>query len=108
MTLYHVTSGSLSPLERISVACFERSGVQEVIIPNNVRELCDCCFKECSSLRHVTFGSSSSLERIGVSCFERSGVKEVIIPDSTRELCDRFIPMVQLSLSRDVWLFVIS
>ena len=62
--------------------------LREVSIPNNVRELCDCCFYECESLRRVTFGSSSSLERIGVSCFVGSGVEEVSIPDGVRELCD--------------------
>ena len=63
-------------------------GLQNVSIPNHVRELCDCCFKGCSTLRWVTFGSSSSLEWIGVSCFECSGVEEVDIPDSVRELSD--------------------
>ena len=58
-------------------------------IPDSVRELCLCCFKECWSLHRVTFGSSSSLKRIGVECFQRSGVEEVSIPDSVRELGDR-------------------
>ena len=62
---------------------------RDVSIPNNVDELCDCCFEGCESLRRVTFGSSSSLERIGVCCFALSGVEEVRIPDSVRELCDR-------------------
>ena len=62
--------------------------LRDVSIPNNVRELCDSCFKGCRSLRRVNFGSSSSLERIGVSCFKHSGVEEVSIPDSVRELCD--------------------
>ena len=56
-------------------------------VPDGVRELCDCCFKGCSSLCRVTFGPSSSLERIGVSCFERTKVKEFAVPDSVRELC---------------------
>ena len=62
--------------------------LRHVSIPNNIRELCDDCFKGCKSLRRVNFGSSSSLERIGVSCFEGSGVEEVSIPDGVRELCD--------------------
>ena len=63
-----------------------------VSIPNNIRELCDDCFRECKSLRRVNFGSSSSLERIGDSCFEGSGVEEVSIPDSVRELCKGCFP----------------
>ena len=78
--------GSSSSLELIGVSCFESSGVEEVSIPDSVRELCDRCFYECKSLRRVNFGSSSSLERIGLSCFERSGVEKVSIPDSVRVL----------------------
>ena len=81
-----MTFGSSSSLEWVGVSCFELSGVEEVSIPDSVRELCDGCFKECESLRHVTFGSSSSLERIGVSCFEGTGVEAVSIPDSVCEL----------------------
>ena len=65
-----------------------RRRLRDVSIPDNVRELCDCCFKGCKSLCRATFGCSSCLERIGVSCFERYGVEEVSIPDGVRELCD--------------------
>ena len=62
--------------------------VRDVLIPSNVRELCNRCFCECTRLRRVNFGSSSSLEWIGESCFEGSGVEAMSIPDSVRELCD--------------------
>ena len=62
--------------------------LRDVSIPNNVRELCDHCFKECRSLCRVTFGSSPLLERIGSHCFAFSGIKEVSIPDSVRVLCE--------------------
>ena len=58
--------------------------LRDVLIPNNVRELCDRCFFKCWRLCRVNFGSCSSLELIGVSCFERSGVEAVSIPDSVR------------------------
>ena len=64
--------GSSSSLERIGVECFAYSGVEEVSIPDGVRELCDDCFTWCNRLRRVTFGSSSSLERIGFRAFPRS------------------------------------
>ena len=63
--------GSGSSLARIGVSCFEVSGVEEVSIPDGVRELCDGCFDGCRSLRGVNFGSSSSLERIGFRAFLR-------------------------------------
>ena len=90
---------SSSSLERIDVSCFESTKIEEVSIPDSVRELCDRCFAGCSNLRRVRFGSSSSLERIGVEAFgsvrhEKFGmlkcaIVEIRIPDSVRELCDR-------------------
>ena len=95
--LRRVTFGPSSSLERIGVEAFgavreqgkyKPCGLVEISIPAGVRELCDGCFKGCSSLRRVTFSPSSSLERIGVSCFKRTGVESVAVPDSVRELCD--------------------
>ena len=69
--------------------CFSRYGdLSSVSVPDSVRELCDGCFRGCSSLRHVTFGPCSSLERIGVSCFQGTGVEEFVVPDGVHELCD--------------------
>ena len=64
-----MTFGPSSSLERIGVSCFEETAVEEIAVPDSVRELCDGCFYRCESLRHVMFGSSSSLERIGDCCF---------------------------------------
>ena len=83
-------------VERIGVPCFEWSGVEEVSVPNSVRELCEGCFKACRRLRRVTFGPSSSLERIGFEAFgavqgfgnQGCGFEEISIPDSVCELCD--------------------
>ena len=85
-------------VERIGVPCFEWSGVEEVSVPNSVRELCEGCFKACRRLRRVTFGPSSSLERIGVEPLRalqdgwgRStlcGLVEMNIHDGARKLCE--------------------
>ena len=67
-----MTFGPSSSLERIGVSCFEGAGVEDVSVPDGVRELCDGCFKWCLSLRRVAFGPSSSLERIGFDALPRS------------------------------------
>lgn len=41
-----VTFGALSSLEQIGVCCFQGSGLEEVIIPDSIRELCDDCFDD--------------------------------------------------------------
>ena len=77
-----MTFGTLSSLERLGISCFERTGVEVVNIPDTVRELCDCCFRECRNLRRVRFGSSPSLERIGMGCFAGCGLLEFEIPET--------------------------
>ena len=64
------------------------TGLEEVSIPDGVRELCDYCFAGRFSPRRVMFGSLLSLERIRVYCFKGHGVKEVIIPSGGCELFD--------------------
>ena len=81
-----MTFGPSSSLERIGVSCFENSGVEEVSVPNGVRELCDGCFKGCWRLRRVTFGPSSSLERVGSLCFCKCGLVKFEIPVSVRAI----------------------
>ena len=61
-------------------------GLEEISIPDSVRELCDDCFKGCWSLRRVTFGPSSSLERIGARCFYGCALVECEIPASVRAI----------------------
>ena len=106
-SLRRVTFAQPSSVERIGVYAFARKSsgnvtaccIEEIEIPNRVRELCDRCFYGCWSLRRVTFAQPSSVERIGVeafSCEKNPGeftavccIEEIEIPDSVRELCDR-------------------
>ena len=46
---------SSSSLELIGDECFAYSGVEEVTLPEGVRELCDSCFTGCESLLSVNF-----------------------------------------------------
>ena len=107
-SLRRVAFCSPSSLERIGVEAFGaildrwgksiRCSITKICIPDSVRELCDGCFRGCSSLRHVTFGSSPSLERIGIEAFgvleegrgksTPCGIVEISIPNSVRELGD--------------------
>ena len=66
-----------------------RASCTHITIPDTVREICDECFSECSSLRRVTFGPCSSLERLGCGAFSGTAVEEIMIPDKVREICDR-------------------
>ena len=95
-SLRRVTFGPSSSLERIGVEAFgavegdygevTACGLVEISIPDNVRELCDRCFRGCASLRRVTFGPSSCLERIGDLCFGGVGLVGFKIPPSVKHL----------------------
>ena len=96
-SLQRVTFGPSSSLERIGVEAFgpvqvgtksTPCGLEEIRIPDGVRELCDRCFKWCENLCRVTFGPSSSLEVISDSCFRYSGLSEVSMPERVYQLCD--------------------
>ena len=62
--------------------------IEEISIPDSVRELGDKCFFWCEKLRRVSFGACSTLELIGVMAFSRTMIEEISIPDSVRELGD--------------------
>ena len=85
-----MTFGSSSSLERIGVEWFYSGVVEQVTIPDSVRDLCDRCFKWYYCLRRVYFGSSSSLEQIGFRAF----------PRSVSYLCD---PVSVKSVDRPCW-----
>ena len=84
-----MTFGPSSSLERVGVGWIQGTSVEDVSVPDSVRELCEGCFKGCKSLRRVTFGPASSFERIGVSCIEFTGVEEVRLPGRGRVLRNR-------------------
>ena len=126
-SLRRITFGPASRLERIGVEAFSWKfqsrcnfwrvrgcPLEEIFIPDSVREIGDRCFSGCHSLRQVTLSSSSRLERIGVEAFSwtkvrfpsqaKSGIirprprrllvlgcllKEIFVPDSVREIGDR-------------------
>ena len=78
-----------SKLERIDDEAFADMNVEEVNIPNSVRELGDRCFEDCKRLMRITFGTGSRLERIRDKVLSGTNVEEVSIPDSVEVLGDR-------------------
>ena len=82
---YIVYACKVEYLEQIGDSFFERTG-DVVAVPDSVRELCDSCFKRCSSLRRVTFGPSSSLDRVGALCFHGCALVEFEIPVSVQAI----------------------
>ena len=47
--VFMASLGSSSSLERTGVGWLQGTGVAEVSIPDSVRGLCDCCFRDCES-----------------------------------------------------------
>ena len=47
--------------------CFENSGVENIVLPETVRTICDAAFKNCDGITEVTF--ASKLIELGVEAF---------------------------------------
>ena len=77
---------SNSNLERIRQLAFAGRDIEEVIMPDSLRELANRCFSNCKKLRQVIFGPSSNLQRIGKYAFTYTAIESLSIPDSVIEL----------------------
>lgn len=87
--LFRVTFGAGSSLKRIGKEAFSYSIIKEIHIPDGVEELCEDCFRGCTSLSRVILGLGSNLKRIGEGAFSGSSLCEIHIPDSVEELCKK-------------------
>jgi hypothetical protein len=77
---------SMSKLERIETAAFEKTGLKFVRVPNSVEVLCEECFCMHRSLSSVTFESGSKLSQIRPVAFLAAGLVEIILPASVEVL----------------------
>lgn len=73
-------------MERIGDECFCKARIEEVLLPETLREVGDNAFQNCASLKHVTFAPGSRLEKIGSGCFYNAAIESVTIPKGVREI----------------------
>ena len=96
-------------LQRLSNNCFDRTNLEEIVIPRSVQEIQKSTFSGCANLREVIFEKGSALERleervfigccnlrnislprglesIGTECFAGSGLEEITIPSGVKTL----------------------
>lgn len=125
--LRKVRFGDASRLERLGAEAFtdgdlsedswdfvcDGCPIEEIRVPDSVREIGDRCFAGCRELASVTFGASSRLERIGSEAFAdvraemyeyeedvETGClfEEIVLPDSVEVIEDRcFLGCTRLS-----------
>lgn len=55
-------------------------------LSNNLAEIDDYAFSECTSLSTLTFGTDSVITRIGRAAFDRCAIEEVVIPADVYEI----------------------
>ena len=75
-------------LEVVGDGWFIGSDIQNVFIPNTVRELGGHAFDNCRGLREVVFEPGSQLETIGKCCFRATRLARITIPKSVRDIGD--------------------
>ena len=92
-----------SGIEKIGKYAFEKSGLQKVFLPENIKIIEEGTFKECSGLRSVTWNCTcdvipalcfavcsnltqfdlSGIKKVGTSAFEKSGLTSVTLSKGT-------------------------
>ena len=73
-----MTFGRLSSLERVSLCCFEGTGVEDVVLPNGLHELCEETAVEERTHSFPLHGEEDALE----------AGEDVVFPNGVRVLCD--------------------
>ena len=92
-----------SGIEKIGKYAFEKSGLQKVFLPENIKIIEKGTFRECSGLRSVTWNCTcdvipalcfaacsnltqfdlSGIKKVGTSAFEKSGLTSVTLSKGT-------------------------
>lgn len=59
-----------SQLVSVGKYAFKNAGVRRIVLPANLRAICDGAFKRCMILEEVTFEAGSQLVFVGKYAFE--------------------------------------
>lgn len=78
-------------LEKLQDRCFERSGLQMIRTPANLRKIGNSAFYGCKGLGRIEL--NEGLEVLGTEnyrcyhgVFQESGVQEIVLPSTLREI----------------------
>ena len=111
-----------SGIEKIGKYAFEKSGLQKVFLPENIKIIEKGTFRECSGLRSVTWNCTcdvipalcfaacsnltqfdlSGIKKVGTSAFVKSGLTSVTLSKGT-EVCKKCFAHCK-SLAKVEWL----
>ena len=69
LRLQSVTFEEESQLQIIGKETFKATSIKDIVIPDEVSEICEAAFKECTSLESVKIGANSKLVSIGKESF---------------------------------------
>ena len=105
----NLTQFDFSDIKKIGQYAFEKSGLQKVFLPENIKIIEIGTFRECSGLRSVTWNCTcdvipascfafcsnltnfdfSAIKKIGRYAFWRSGLQEVCLPKNIECISER-------------------
>ena len=118
----NLTNFDFSGIKKIGEYAFKESGLQEVWLSENIKNIEEGTFEECSGLRSVTWNCTydvipvlcfavcsnltqfalSGIKKVGTSAFEKSGLTSVTLSQGT-EVCKKCFAHCK-SLAKIEWL----
>lgn len=68
----------------IGAQCFGSSGLEELILPANVKEVCAKAFYWCTRLKNVQL--NEGLQKIGEYVFACTAIKNITLPSTLKRI----------------------
>ena len=82
---------------------FAKGIVSKLIVPESVRVITQCAFKDWNGRKDVEFSKNGKLEKLCRECFSQSGVKQVIFPKSLKLIEAKAFYLCSNLRSMDLW-----
>ena len=71
-------------MKKIGACCFEKSGLEEIVLPASVKEIGARAFYYCKQLKNVQL--NEGLEKLGSNAFTWSAITSVRIPSTLKRI----------------------
>ena len=77
----NIKSVTIPPnIQIIASNAFEDSQIEEIYLPSQITQICECAFAGCEKLRKIVISPISNLQTIEIEAFDESMITSIYIP----------------------------